>query len=459
MFPPLASHLNLDAPARPPNIVLIMADDLGWGDVGFNGQTKIRTPNIDQMARDGMILRNAYAPAPVCAPTRCSLMTGLHTGHSHVRDNKEYQPEGQEPLPEGTLTLARALQQAGYVTGMFGKWGLGGPESSGEPSRQGFDRFYGYLCQRQAHNFYPTHLWSDREKVMLEGNVAGNVEGKQYAADLYAEQALQFIRDNRERPFFLYYPTTIPHVALQVPEDSIRPYLGKFPETPYHKEQGYQPHPTPHAAYAGMVSRMDREVGRVRSLLKELDLDRNTLIVFTSDNGPTYDRVGGADSKFFNSAGPYRGFKGDVYEGGIRAPFVAVWPGKIAPGTESDRLVALYDLMPTFLDLAGSKPPGDLDGVSILPTLLGDWQAPRTFLYWSFPGYGGQQAIRTERWKLLRRGMGKGNRDWELYDLLADPGESKNVAADNPDVVRRLSALAEGEYVPSKLFPMPGDRG
>jgi len=452
----LASLLLSVALAPKPNIVLIVADDLGWGEVGFNGQTKIKTPHLDRMAREGLRFRQFYSGAPVCAPARSTLMTGQHTGHTYIRDNKEVQPEGQEPLPASVLTLPEHLKKAGYVTGMFGKWGLGSPGSEGDPMNQGWDEFFGYNCQRQAHNFYPTHLWHNRKKVILEGNVPGNVVGKHYSHDLIMDAAHSFVKRNASKPFFLFVPSTIPHMAMQVPDDSIRPYLGKFPESPYNKEEGYQPHPTPHAAYAGMVSRLDREVGRLRALLKSLEIDKNTLVFFTSDNGPTHGRVGGADSSFFDSAGPFKGLKGSVYEGGIRVPTVAVWPGRTPAGKESLAQGALYDLFTTFSEMAGLPVPSGLDGVSLLPSLQGERMLPRPFLYWTFNGYGGQQAVRAGDWKLLRRNLRQGNRDWELYDLAGDPGETRDVASANPAVVRRLSGLAAKEHVPSKLFPLPG---
>ncbi|MFH1942856.1 MAG: sulfatase-like hydrolase/transferase, partial [bacterium] len=328
------------SPSPKPNIIFVLTDDLGYGEVGCYGQKKIRTPHIDGMAAEGLRFTQHYSGSPVCAPSRCTLLTGKHTGHAYIRDNDEmgergdvwHDPnlEGQRPLLPDTETIGTMLQRAGYMTACIGKWGLGGPDSTGPPNRQGFDHFYGYLCQRVAHNYYPTHLWRNGEKHILEGNdyfyphqklpegkdpydraSYAQYAGKQYAPDRMAEEALQFIRNNQAHPFFLYFATTVPHAALQVPDDSLREYEGAFPETPYNGDKGYLPHPTPRAAYAAMVTRMDRDVGRILALLKQLGIDDNTLIFFSSDNGPTFN--GGTDSAFFNSAGPFRGLKTEVY--------------------------------------------------------------------------------------------------------------------------------------------------
>lgn len=444
------------ASARPPNIVYILADDLGWAELGCYGQEKIRTPSIDRMAAEGMRFTQHYSGAPVCAPARCVLLTGLHTGHAFIRDNGEIKPEGQRAIPDATVTVAEVLRDAGYATGIFGKWGLGGPGSEGEPNRQGFDRWFGYLCQRQAHNFYPRYLWEDGEKVLLAGNERG-LTGAQYSHDLIANEALEFIREHREEPFFLYVPFTIPHLAIQVPDDSLAEYEGLWDDPPYEGGKGYLPHPAPRAGYAAMVTRMDRDVGRILALIDELGLDEDTIVMFSSDNGPTYDRIGGSDSDFFESAGPLRGLKGRVYEGGIRVPLVVRWPGRVAPGTVSEHVSAFQDVMPTVLDLAGApagaRPP--TDGLSFTPTLLARGEQPEhEALYWEFRAYGGQQALRLGDWKAVRKDMKQGNRTLELYDLATDVGESRDVAAEHPDVIARVEELMAASRSESEFFPL-----
>jgi len=437
-----------------PNIVLIMADDLGYGDLGCYGQTLIRTPRLDRMADEGMRFTHAYASAPVCAPTRCQLLTGKHSGHAFIRDNKEVQPEGQTPIPDNTQTLPKLLREQGYATGATGKWAMGPPGSSGDPMRQGLDFFYGYNCQRQAHNFYPTHLWRNSTKEMLDGNTPGNLVGAHYAHDLIIDEALDFIRRSKDTPFFLYVPVIIPHVALQVPDDSLDEYRGQLDDAPYDGRQGYLPHPTPHAAYAAMVTRLDRDVGRIIDLLAELGLEHDTIVIFTSDNGPTHGRVGGADSAFFNSAGGLRGLKGSLYEGGIRVPFIARWPGVVPPGTISDFPCTSYDMMPTLLDLSGGATPTDIDGTSIAPVLTGQSEQPtREWLYWEFPGYGGQQALRLGDLKAIRVQMHKGPAEIEIYDLAVDSAETTNIASNHPELVARAVDIMKHARVASPLFP------
>jgi arylsulfatase A len=471
------------AEAAKPNIIFILADDLGYGDIGAFGQKKIRTPNLDRLAASGMKLMSHYAGGNVCAPSRCTLLSGKHQGHAYIRENRGgfgEDHEGQEPVPPGELALPLTLKKLGYSLGCVGKWGLGPVGSTGDPLNQGFDRFYGYNCQAQAHNFYPDHLWSDREKVMLENpkfaahqKLAADADpnsapsyakysGKHYSADLIGEQALAFLRQNKERPFFLYYATTVPHLALQVPEDSLKEYEGAFPEEPYAGGRGYLPHRTPRAAYAAMVTRMDRDIGRLLDLVKQLGLEDNTIVIFTSDNGPLYDRLGGTDTDFFSSAANMRGRKGSYYEGGFHEPCLAKWPGKIAPGSSSGRVTGFEDWMPTLLELVGEKAstPAGLDGISFAPTLLGKTQEPRPFLYRESPGYGGQQAVRVGDWKLVRQHLNPGPRakdppppTTELYDLATDPSEEKNVAAQHPEIVGKLSAIAREQHTDSKAFP------
>jgi arylsulfatase len=458
-------HARTNA-ARQPNIVFVLADDLGWGDLGRYGNTKIRTPYLDQMAKEGMRFTQFYAGSPVCAPSRCVLMTGKHGGHAFIRDNREWQPEGQYPIPASEVTLAELLKAQGYATGGFGKWGLGYPGSEGDPNKQGFDLFYGYNCQREAHNFYPDHLWRNDKKIMLEGNDRG-LTGKHYSHDLIEAEALQFIRDNKDKPFFLYAPFTIPHLALQVPEDSLAEYVGKWDDPPYDGKNGYLPHPTPRAAYAAMITRMDRSVGRILALLKELKLDDDTLVIFASDNGGAFGevdretfefkpgRLGGTDYVFFGSTGKFRAFKGSVYEGGIRVPFIARWPGKIKAGVVSELPAVFYDVLPTLCEVAGAKTPQNADGVSILPTLLGKGkQRKHEFLLWDFNGYGGQQAVRLGDWKGVRRNIHRGNTKIELYNLATDVSETQDVAAQHPDLVKRIEKILSEQHVPSALFPL-----
>jgi arylsulfatase len=447
------STMAIAAPPEMPNIVFILADDLGSAEVGCYGQKKIRTPHIDKLAAEGMRFTQFYSGNAVCAPSRCCLMTGKHPGHAIVRDNKAMKPEGQYPLPAGTTTIGTLLKARGYSTGAMGKWGLGPPASTGDPNNQGIDYFFGYNCQAQAHNFYPTYLWRNDKKVELEGNTRG-LTGKQYSHDLMEKEAMEFLERCKDKPFFLYLPFTIPHVAIQVPDDSLEEYRGKFEEIPYKGDKGYLPHPTPRAAYAGMVTRMDRSVGRVVQKLKDLKLDENTIVFFSSDNGPTHN-VGGADSTFFESAGKLRGLKGSLYEGGIRTPFIVRWPGQIRPGTISDLPGAFWDVLPTMCELTGSEIPKDTDGLSIVPTLLGrDGQKRHEFLYWEFPGYGGQHAVRMGDWKGVRQNMNKGRTDIELYNLKTDPNEEINVASRNPDVVARIERLMKEQHTASAVFPL-----
>jgi len=435
-------------PAKP-NIIYIMADDLGYGDLSCYGQQKFETPNIDRLATEGMQFTQHYSGSTVCAPSRCSLITGMHTGHTVVRGNREVKPEGQTPLPAGTPTLPGLLQKAGYVTGMFGKWGLGAPGSEGDPMNQGFDVFFGYNCQRHAHRYDVDYLWHNDEKV--------SVSPSDYTHDLIANQAMSFIRDHQDGPFFCYIPLTIPHAAMQVPEDDAAPFRKKWPE--FEETVGRYAGSevlNPIARFAGMVTRMDRSVGQVLDLLNELGLDDNTLVIFTSDNGPHQE--GGHDPVFFESNGPLRGIKRDLYEGGIRAPMLARWPGTIAPGSNSDHVSAFWDVLPTLGDIAGFEVPGGVDGISFLPALKGDsdTQAQHDYLYWEFHERGGKQAVRKGDWKAVRLNVRK-NRDSpiELYDLSSDLGEANNVADAHPEMVAEMDRLmreARTESADFRLF-------
>ncbi|MCC6232580.1 MAG: arylsulfatase [Verrucomicrobiales bacterium] len=475
----LPSLAHAASPRRPPNVIFILADDLGIGDIGPYGQRHIRTPHLDRLAREGMRLDRHYSGSPVCAPSRCVLMTSLHPGHGQIRDNREMQPEGQLPLAAGTPTLPRLLQEAGYRTGAFGKWGLGGPGSSGDPLHQGFEEFFGFNCQRVAHNHYPTSLWHNANRIALRNppfpahqrlpdtsNPASpasyaTFSGTEFAPDLIADRAVEFVHRHRHHPFFLYVPTTLPHLALQAPADALARYTNAFPEEPYLGQASYLPHRTPRAAYAAMVSRIDDYVGRLLAALDELQLARDSIVVFTSDNGPLYDRLGGTDTDFFASALNLRGRKGSAFEGGIRVPALVRWPGHIPPGSSTTRQCGFEDWLPTLLDLAGVALPPSLrtDGHSFAPTLQGRPQTARPFLYREFPAYGGWQVLWQDDWKLVGRQLSRqGNRppapQWELYRLRTDPSETNNLAARHPRLVRRLRRVMDEEHVPSSLFPL-----
>ncbi len=477
-----ASLCNAAAESPRPNIVFILCDDLGYGDVGCFGQKKIRTPNIDRLASEGMRMMVHYSGNAVCAPSRCTLMTGKHPGHAFIRTNIQYRPdsEGQWPVPADEVMLPKILKSLGYATGAFGKWGLGAPDTTGEPLRQGIDRFFGYNCQGVAHNFYPTYLWDNAKHRPLDNPPFNTVQklpadadpnapesyakfiGKEYAPDLINEEARQFVRDHKDGPFFLYYPTTVPHLALQVPEDSLREYAGKFPDEPYVGGRGYLPNRTPHAAYAAMVTRLDREIGRLVDLVEELRLTEKTVFVFTSDNGPLFERYGGTDVAFFESAGQFRGHKGTLFEGGIRVPCIVRWKGHIAPGTESARVTGFEDWLPTLLEIVGAKDktPSGIDGISFASTLFGKAQDPRPFLYREFPDSGGFQCVRVGNWKALRQRLNPRPKDKldpgpiELYDLGTDPQEATDVAALHPEVVAKMSKLLKEQHVKSDLFPI-----
>ena len=451
----LTLYVSTPASARP-NVIYLLADDLGYGELGCYGQTQIQTPHIDQLAREGMRFTQHYAGAPVCAPSRCVLMTGKHLGHAFIRDNREHKPEGQLPIPAGEITLAECFRSANYATGAMGKWGLGFPGSDGDPNHQGFQLFFGYNCQRHAHNHYPTYVWRNDQRIELPGNTGG-ATGQTHTQNLFIAEAKQFIRDHAQENFFLFMPFTVPHVSIQVPDSELEPYAGKIEETPYEHKDGYKPHPTPHAGYAAMVSFLDKGIGEILELLEELNLADNTIVMFSSDNGPTHGRVGGADSQFFHSAGPLRGLKGSVYEGGIRVPLIVRWPNKIAAGSESDHVSGFQDIMPTVLEAIGEQPPESIDGISFLPTLLGqtDQQQQHEYLVWHFPGYGGQQAVRMGDWKGLRRDrLRKNPKAIELYNLSEDVGEQKNVAAQHPEVVAQIRQIMTDTQAPSENFPL-----
>lgn len=443
------------AAERPPNIVLIVTDDLGMHELGCYGQKLIKTPSIDQLAASGMKFSHFYAGNAVCAPSRCALMTGRHMGHATSRNNVQFKKgeEGQFPLRVDDVTIAELLKQRGYSTGAMGKWGLGMFDTTGSPLKHGFDYFFGYNCQAHAHSHYPTHIYRNDTRIDLKDN--NGKTGKQYTQDMFEEEALGFIEKNKDKPFLLFLPFIVPHVAVQVPEDSLDEYKGKLGDDPaYDGKKGYLPHPAPHAGYAAMVTRMDRSVGRIVEKLKALGLEKNTLVIFTSDNGPTHN-VGGADSTFFHSAGALRGLKGSLYEGGIRIPFIAYWPGTIKPGSTSNERFYFPDVLPTLCELTGAKVPPGIDGLSFLPTLLEKGgQKTHDFLYWEFPAYGGQQAAIARNWKVVRQNLAKGIIVTELYDLAADENENTNVAAKHPDVLDRMEKLLIDQHVPNRDFPL-----
>jgi arylsulfatase A-like enzyme len=426
------------------------------------------------MAAEGMRFTHFYSGSTVCAPSRATFLAGKHTGHAYVRDNyglggpRDEEERGQYPLPPDHPTLARWLRDRGYTTAVVGKWGLGGPGSTGVPTKQGFDFFFGYLDQRQAHNYYPTHLWRNEERYPLRNpnfsahqKLAGDpndpksyekYRGTDYAIDVMTGEAVAWLRSNASKPFFLYFAPIIPHVALQVPETALKEYEGQFSETPYTGENGYLPHPAPKAAYAAMVTYLDAQVGRILDTLKELGLDERTLVIFTSDNGAPLN-AGGSPTQFFESNGGLRGHKNNLYEGGIRVPMIARWPGRIRAGTTSDHVGANWDMWATFADLAGAEPPADTDGISVVPTLLGrDNQRQHEALYWEFHSRGSSQAVRMGRWKAIRNNVAKDpEAPIELYDLERDPRETTNLAATNPDVVRRAADIMRRSHTPAAL--------
>jgi arylsulfatase A len=445
---------------RNPNIILILADDLGYNELGCYGQKKIKTPNIDRLAEQGMRFTQFYSGSPVCAPSRSVLMTGKHTGHTFIRDNKEIGTwesfNGQLPLPDNSTTVAELLKSRGYTTAAIGKWGLGYPGSSGDPNKQGFDLFFGYNCQRHAHNYYPEFLWKNDSKIDLEGNTRG-LTGKYYAPDLMEEEALNFISENQQQQFFLYFATTIPHLALQVPDDSLQEYIGVWDDPPYDGSRGYLPHPHPRAAYAAMVTRMDRTVGRIVARINELKLAEDTLIIFASDNGASY--TGGYDREFFEGNGVLRSHKGYVYEGGIRIPMIAYWRDTIHPGQVSDHVGAFQDFLPTFMELTGGSEliPAKIDGVSLAPIFTKNGkQKEHDYLYMEFSAYGGQQMVLKGEWKGIRQNLMKQpDAPIELYNLKTDIREQNNVAADNPEIVSEIWSIMKKARIKSEEFPFP----
>ena len=427
---------------RKPNILFILADDLGYGDVGCYGQKDIQTPNIDRLAQEGTRFTQAYAGSTVCAPSRCCLMTGLHTGHGYIRGN------AKTNLRPDDLTVAEVLKSAGYTTGLVGKWGLGHEGSIGVPTRKGFDYFYGYLDQTHAHNSYPTFLLRNEERVKLrnvvpkEGPVGQGVatEKKDFSGDLFAQEALDFIDRSKDKPFFLYFASTIPHAncegrVIEVPD------LGVYKDKDW---------PEPRKRHAAVISRMDEHIGRIMQRLKDLGLDGDTTVLFTSDNGP--HKEGANDPKVSNSSGPLRGIKRDLYEGGIRVPMIVRWPGAVKAGSTSEQTWAFWDFLPTAAEIGGAPAPAATDGISMLPAILGQKQEKQhEYLYWEFHEGGFKQAVRLGDWKAVRQGTKK---PIELYDLKTDIGETKDVAAEHPDVVKHVEAILAAGRTDSKEFPI-----
>ncbi len=441
-----------------PNIIYILADDLGYGDLSFQGQTHFQTPNIDQLAKEGMTFTQHYAGSTVCSPSRSVLLTGQHTGHTPIRGNKR-DAFGNWPMSAESVTLAEILKENGYTTGAFGKWGLGCPGSEGDPNNQGFDEFFGYNDQTLAHNYYPAFLNHNQDTVWLNEN-AGK-ENEIYAPIPIHEQALKFIEDNKNKPFFMYYPSVIPHAELFAPEEYIEKYRGKFlPEKqfngiddgPKYKKGGYGSQSEAHAAFAAMINLLDDQVGEIVAKLKELGIDDNTIIMFSSDNGPHLE--GGADPDYFDSNGIYKGYKRDLYEGGIHAPMIVWWPGKVKAASTTNHISAFWDLMPTITELIGASTPENIDGISFLPSLLGEKnQEKHNYLYWEFHEKNGRLAIRQGDWKLIRYDVFiPENTTTELYNLKTDPCEENNVANENPEITAKLLKLMESARTPSDVF-------
>ncbi len=439
--------LPCEAASRPPNVIFILADDLGYGDLSCYGQTKFETPNIDRLATEGIRFTQHYSGSAVCAPSRCALMTGLHTGNCPIRGNSEVQPEGQRPMPADTFTVAHLMQQAGYRTGIFGKWGLGAPGSVSTPLKMGFDRFYGYNCQRMAHCYYPAFVWNDDQRELLWGNVAS--KKRDYAPHRIQAEAINFIRQHKDQPFFCYYAAIQPHADMIAPNEYMEKYRGKYePENSY-PAGGYIAQPEGHAAFAAMVNVLDDYVGEILEELDQLGIADSTLVIFSSDNGPHLE--GGHDSKYFDSNGILRGFKRDLYEGGTRVPLIARWPGKVKPGSVSDHVSAFWDFLPTMAELAEQPLSSATDGVSMLPTLLGAaGQENHEYLYWEFHERKGRVAIRRGNWKGVRYNTSVDpDSRLELYDLSADPGERNNLAENYPEVLAELDALIRQAHSPT----------
>ncbi|MFV0346253.1 MAG: arylsulfatase [Bacteroidales bacterium] len=488
LFTVLASCNVQNKEQTKPNIIFILADDLGYGELGCYGQDKIETPNIDQLAAEGMKFTNFYAGAPVCAPSRCVLLTGKHLGHAYVRGNDEWAErgnvwsyeamaedenlEGQRPLPSYTENIASMLKKSGYKTGIIGKWGLGAPLTNATPNDLGFDYFFGYNCQRQAHTYYPLHLYENKERVYLRNDtVAPNTKLdkdadpmdirsynkytlEKYSPDLMFDNLISFVEQSKSEPFFLYWASPLPHVPLQAPKRLVDYYHEKFgDEEPYLGNKGYFPCRYPKATYAAMVTYLDERVGQLVKKLKDEGIYDNTIIMFSSDNGPTFN--GGTQSEWFKSAGEYfrAGYgygKCFVYEGGLRVPLIVSYPGHTDSASVSNHIGAFYDVLPTLAELTGSEVKTYTDGISFLPSITNiGKQKEHEFLYWEFNETGGQIAVRMGNWKGVVRQMQKGNKHVELYSLIADPGELNDVSADHPELVEKFWEIVHREHAPS----------
>lgn len=448
-----------------PNVVFILADDLGYGDLSCYGQEKFVTPHIDRLAQNGMRFTQCYSGTTVSAPSRSCLLTGTHSGHTVIRGNMELDPEGQFPLPAGSPTIFRDFQEAGYKTGAFGKWGLGFIGSTGDPAKQGIEQFFGYNCQLLAHSYYPDHLWENDKRIELTDNVESVPYGQgTYSQDLIHSKALDFLENIKDnQPFCMFYPTIIPHAELIVPEDSIiKKFRGKYPEKPYKgvdsgpafRKGGYCSQLYPRATFAAMIYRLDMYVGQIVRKLKEKGMYENTIIIFASDNGP--HKEGGADPDFFNSNGIWRGYKRDLYEGGIRVPMIISWPGHIQPGTETDFMCSFWDVMPTFREILNPRASlKNMDGVSLLPLLEGrKGQKEHEYLYFEFMEMNGRQAVRKGSWKLVHMNI-RGNKPyWELYNLASDPAERHNLLEQYPDKVAELKEIMQNAHVDDPNWPL-----
>ena len=466
---------------RKPNIVFILADDLGYGELGCYGQRKIRTPNIDRLASQGIKFTHHYTGAPVCAPARCVLLTGLHLGHAEIRNNGDSKTgrkfPGQWPITSGTITIAEALKEGGYVSGGFGKWGLGPTDTSGSPIKQGFDRFYGYNCQRNAHSFFPPFLDDDEGEEKINKNpIPGHLQkpkeqikaddyrDETYAPDRILEEALEFLDKNKDQPFFLYLPFVEPHVAMHPPQEWIDQYPKEWDKEKgaYRGQNGYLPHPRPRAGYAAMISDLDEHVGTILQRLKKHGLDNNTIVVFTSDNGTTHPsrdpkfHVGGVDAPFFNSTAGLRGWKGSVNEGGIRVPAIVRWPGKIKAGSTTSAPSYFPDWFPTLCKAAGVKIPKKLDGTDLTPALIKKSFERNKPMIWEFHGYGGQLAVIDFPWKVVRqKAKSKKPGKWQLYNIRKDPAEGNDLAQQHPEIVNRLEGAFKNDRTPNARAKLP----